>query len=451
VRATWRIGDRTASPRRILKQVTHMQPSSTFRFDTILKPGDTVAWPQGTGEPRGLTQRLVAERHKLPPIRLFIGMTASDTLSPACADRFTMQGLNGVGTNRRLTAKDVLDITPVHVSTVPKLLRGGSIAVDVALIRVRPTGVPNQYTVGVVADYTTALIQTARCVVAEVDERLPLTGHDALVSSGDIDVLLTADGDEVLLPDSVPSDVDLAVAHNVAAVIPDRATIQFGVGGLSVAVSRALFDHHELGVHSGLLSDIFVDLVEKGVVTNSHKGIDEGVSVTGCLFGTRRLFDHASNNVAIALRSVEYTHNLAVMARINSLFTVNSAIEVDVTGQVNAELAGGRYLGAVGGQVDFVRGAQYSSGGRSIIALPSTTPDGQTSRIVASLAGRPVTTPRSDVDMVITEYGVADLRGASLSQRLKRLSTIAHPDFRDDLLQGEPRTAQRPAMEASRA
>jgi acetyl-CoA hydrolase len=218
-----------------------------------------------------------------------------------------------------------------------------------------------------------------------------------------------------------------------------------------VAVSRALFDHHELGVHSGLLSDIFVDLVEKGVVTNSHKGIDEGVSVTGCLFGTRRLLDHASNNAAIALRSVEYTHNLAVMARINSLFTVNSAIEVDVTGQVNAELAGGRYLGAVGGQVDFVRGAQYSAGGRSIIALPSTTPDGQTSRIVASLAGRPVTTPRSDVDMVITEYGVADLRGASLSQRLKRLSTIAHPDFRDDLLQGEPRTAQRPAMEASRA
>ena len=139
------------------------------------------------------------------------------------------------------------------------------------------------------------------------------------------------------------------------------------------------------------------------------------------------------------------------MARINSLFTVNSAIEVDVTGQVNAELAGGRYLGAVGGQVDFVRGAQYSSGGRSIIALPSTTPDGQTSRIVASLAGRPVTTPRSDVDMVITEYGVADLRGASLSQRLKRLSTIAHPDFRDNLLQGEPRTAQRSAMEASRA
>ena len=427
-----------------------MQPSSTFRFDTILKPGDTVAWPQGTGEPRGLTQRLVAERQKLPAIRLFIGMTASDTLSPDCADRFEMQGLNGVGANRRLTAKGVLDITPVHVSTVPKLLRSGCIAVDVALIRVRPTGVHNQYTLGVVADYTAALIQAARCVVAEVDERLPLTGHDAVVSGEDIDVLVTADGDEVLLPDSAPSDLELAVARNVAAVIPDRATIQFGVGGLSAAVSRALFDHHELGVHSGLLSDIFVDLVEKGVVTNSHKGVDEGVSVTGCLFGTRRLFDHVSNNATIALRSVEYTHNLAVMSRINSLFTVNFAIEVDVTGQVNAELASERYLGAVGGQVDFVRGAQYSPGGRSIIALPSTTPDEQTSRIVASLAGRPVTTPRSDIDIVITEHGVADLRGSSLSQRLKRLSAIAHPNFRDELLGAEPRVKQ-PAMEASRA
>jgi acyl-CoA hydrolase len=432
-----------------------MQPSSTFRFDTILKPGDTVAWPQGTGEPRGLTQRLVAERHNLPRIRLFIGMMVSDTLSPACADCFDMQGLNGVGTNRRLTAKGVLDITPVHVSSVPKLLRSGNIVVDVALIRVRPTGVPNQYTLGVVADYTNALIQAARCVVAEVDERLPLTGQDALVAAEDIDIFVAADGGEALLPDAEPSAVELAVARNVAAVIPDRATVQFGVGGLAVAVSRALFDHRDLGVHTGVVSDVFVELVEKGVVTNAHKGIDAGVSVTGCLFGTRRLYDHASNNAAIALRSVEYTHNPAVMARINSLFTANFAIEVDVTGQVNAEFAGGRYLGAVGGQVDFVRGGQVSPGGRSIIALPSTTPDGKTSRIVASLAGRPVTTARSDVDLVITEHGVADLRGASLSQRLKRLSAIAHPDFRDDLMRGQPpvpaATAQPQAMEASRA
>jgi acyl-CoA hydrolase len=415
-----------------------MLRSSEFQFATILRAGDTVSWPQGTGEPRGLTRRLVADRHNLPLLRIFIGMVASDTLSPACADRFEMQGLNGVASNRGLTTKGVLDVTPVHVSAVPKLLRSRAISVDVALIRVRPTGKPGQYTVGMVADYTTALIETARCVIAEVDERLPITTHDALVSADDIDVFVKADGDEVLLPDTIPTEIEQTVARQVAAVIPNRATVQFGVGGLSVAVAQALFGHRDLGVHSGLVSDIFVDMVEKGVVTNAYKGIDKGITVAGCLFGTRRLVEHASNNPALALRSVEYTHSLAVMSQLQSLYSVNFAIEVDVTGQVNAEVAGGRYLGAVGGQADFVRGAQYSPGGRSIIALPSTTPDGKTSRIVASLGGNPVTTTRADVDLVITEYGIADLRGASFSKRLERLAAIAHPNFRDALLGSRP-------------
>lgn len=426
-----------------------MQPSSSFDFNSVLRHGDVVSWPQATGEPRGLTRRLVADRHRLPRIRLFVGLVSGDTLSPDCADRFEMQGLNGVGTNRRLTAKGLLDITPVHVSAMPRLLRSGHIHVDVALIRVRPTGRAGQYTVGVIADYTAALIKAARCVVAELDERLPLTGQDALVAAEDIDVLVAADNDEILLADDEPSALENAVAGNVASVIPDRATVQFGVGGLSVAVARALAGHRELGVHSGVVSDAVVDLVERGVVTNAHKGSDPGVTVAGGLLGTRRLNDYASGNRAVAMRSVEYTHNVAVMAQINKLFSVNFAVEVDVTGQVNAELAGGRYLGAIGGQVDFVRGAQYSPGGRSIIALPSTTADGRTSRIVASLAGRPVTTARSDIDMVVTEQGIADLRGASLGTRLKRLAAIAHPGFRDQLLAEAP-AAVRPEPEEVR-
>jgi acetyl-CoA hydrolase len=370
-------------------------------------------------------------------------MTASDTLSLACADRFTMQGLNGVGSNRLLTSKGLLDITPVHVSSVPAHLRSGAIKVDVALIRVRPTGKPGEYTLGVVADYTSALIKAARCVIAEIDERLPLTAQDALVAQDDIDVLVVADGDEVLLPDTEPSDVENAVARQAASLIPDKATVQFGIGGLSVALGRALMDHRELGVHSGVVSDVFVDLVEKGAVTNAHKGVDAGVSVLGCLFGTARLKDHVSGNAAIAMRSVEYTHNPQIMAQIRSLYSVNFAIEVDITGQVNAEVAAGRYLGAVGGQLDFVRGGQLSPGGRAIIALPSVTPDGKTSRIVASLEGRPVTTPRSDVDIVVTEYGVAELRGMSFDERRKRLAAIAHPNFRDALLRGASEPAQR--------
>jgi acyl-CoA hydrolase len=407
--------------------------SLAFDFRPILQPGDSVAWPQGTGEPLGLTRRLVAQRHDLPGIKLFLGMTASPTIGPDCAERFGLTGLNGAGSNRRLTAASVLDVIPAHVSAVPGLLRSRTIVVDVALIRVRPSPKPGHVTVGVVADYTRALVDAARCVIAEIDEHMPETAEDALLPIGTIDHFVTGDGDEILMPDPEATALDIAVAAQVAAFIPDRATIQLGVGSLPVAVARALLDHRNLGVHSGVVSDILVDLVERGVVTNAYKGLDPGVSITGGLFGTRRLFDYADGNRAIALRSADYTHHIGVMAQLRALYSVNSAVEIDLTGQVNSELAGKRYLGAVGGQVDFVRGAQASTGGRSIIALPSTTPDGKQSRIVASLDDRPVTTARSDVDVIITEFGVAELRGISLAERAKRLTAIAHPDFRDDL------------------
>lgn len=411
-------------------------PSSAFDFRAILRSGDTIAWPQGTGEPLGLTRRLVSQRHDLPAVRLFVGMSTSATLSAACADRFDITGLNGAGTNRGLAGAGVLDVIPVHVSDVPSLLRSRAIPVDVALIRVRPHTEPGRLSLGVVADYTAALIAAARCVVAEIDDRMPLTSQDAVVSIDAIDHFVRCDCEEILLPDGEPTAQERAVARRVAAFVPNRATVQLGIGNLPVAVGEALFDHRDLGIHTGVVSDILVDLIERGVVTNAHKGIDTGVSVTGCLFGSRRLFDYADGNPAIAMRSLDYTHNVVVMAKIHALHSVNSAIEVDLSGQVNAEQAGSRYLGAVGGQVDFVRGAKASKGGRSIIALPSTTPDGRCSRIVTALDGHPVTTARSDVDVVITEHGIADLRGCSLAQRATRLAAIAHPDFRDDLRAG---------------
>ena len=407
--------------------------SSEFDFTKVLRAGDVVAWPQGTGEPRGLTGRLVRQRHELPPVGLFVGMMTSKTLSAEHADRFTFRGLNGAGTNRHLTAAKVLDIIPAHVSAVPGLIRSCAVPIDVVLIRVRPHPKPGFFTVGVVADFTPSMIEAARCVIAELDDRLPITSQDALVARDAIDILVSCDADEILLPDPEPSPVDVRVAAQVARVIPDRATIQLGIGSLPVAVCRALAGHRELGIHSGVISDVVIDLVENGVVTNSHKGADAGCIVTGCLFGSRRLIDFADGNGALQMRSADYTHNIKVMAGVHRLHSINSAIEIDLTGQVNAEVAGDRYLGAVGGQVDFVRGAQASPGGRSIIALPSTTADGKRSRIVASLDGRPVTTGRADVELIVTEYGVADLRGRSLSERARRLAAIAHPDFRSDL------------------
>jgi acyl-CoA hydrolase len=407
--------------------------SSTFDFTPYVRSDDVVTWPQGTGEPLGLTRRLVAQRHALPPLEVFVGMTTSDTLSPEHADRFRFRTLNGAGTTRRLTLGNVAEIVPAYVSAVPGLVRSGAIRVDVVLLRVKRHPKPGHFTAGVMADFVPALVSAARCVIGEIDERLPLTAQDALVAESDIDVLTECDADEILLPDPEPDDMDRRVAAQVAALIPDGATIQVGVGGLPVAVCRALQGHRDLGVHSGVISDVVVDLIERGIVTNARKGIDVGISVTGGLFGTRRLMDFADRNDELEMRSSDYTHNQQVLARVQNLYAINSGIEVDLSGNVNSEVAGGRYLGAIGGQPDFVRGAIASPGGRAIIALPSTTPDGKHSRIVASLEGRPVTTPRADVDIVVTEYGAAELRGRSFSERAERLRAIAHPDFRDRL------------------
>jgi acetyl-CoA hydrolase len=210
--------------------------------------------------------------------------------------------------------------------------------------------------------------------------------------------------------------------------------VQLGVGTLPTAVAFALHEHRELGVHSGVVSDALVGLVESGVVTNAFKGRDTGKTVTGGLFGTQRLRDFAESTGLIDMRSVEYTHNIAVTASLPNFYTINSAIEIDLTGQVNSEVAGDRYLGAVGGQIDFVRAGVASAGGHSIIAVPSTTADGRQSRISASLLNRPVTTARSDIDIVVTEFGIAHLSGCALRERAVRLVAIAHPDHRESLM-----------------
>ncbi len=402
-----------------------------LRFADHLRPHDVIGWPQGPGEPLALTEALVAQREDLHAPVLFFGLSASATLRPEHAEHFAFRALNGAGTNRHISA--VADIVPCHVSSVPALLRSGHLRVDVALIQVKPLSTGG-FTLGVIADFTQALIRQARLVVALVNPALPATGGDARVDSDDIDLFVENDDRLIDMPDPAPSAIERAVAQQVAALIPDRATVQLGVGTLPAAVTRALSDHRELGVHSGVVSDALVDLVERGVVTNAHKGCDPGCSVTGGLFGTQRLRDFAERSRMIDMRCVEYTHHIAVTAALSQFHTINSAIEIDLSGQANAEIAGDRYLGAVGGQVDFVRGGMASSGGRSIIALPSTTSDGQRSRIVASLGGRPVTTARSDVDVIVTEYGAAHLRGCPLRERARRLIAIAHPDHREPLL-----------------
>jgi acyl-CoA hydrolase len=228
------------------------------------------------------------------------------------------------------------------------------------------------------------------------------------------------------------TDTDLAIARSVADYIEDGAVLQVGIGAVPDAILRLLHDRRDLGVHSGMLGDAIVDLVEAGVVTNRLKPIDQGVSVTTALIGTKRLYQFAHENAQIALRSSPYTHDAGVLARLPKLVTINSAVEVDLMSQVNAEQSGAQYLGGTGGQVDFVRAGARSRGGHAIIALPATAKGGEVSRIAVNLSG-PVTTARSDVDVIVTEFGAAELKGQTLAERARRLIAIAHPNFRESL------------------
>jgi acyl-CoA hydrolase len=401
-----------------------------LRFVEHLSAYDVVGWPQGPGEPLALTERLVAQREELTSPTLLFGLTSSETLRPELASHFAFRALNGAGNNRRVTA--FADIVPCHVSAIPALFREKLLRLDVALIQVRPLS-NGKYTLGVISDFSEAMVKAARFVIALVNPALPATGSDACIEAEQIDMLVECDDRIIDMPDPKPSAEEQMVASQVAALIPNRATVQLGVGTLPTAVAHALYDHRDLGVHSGVVSDALVDLVERGVVTNAFKGRDLGRTVTGGLFGTRRLRDFANSTDLIEMRNAEYTHDIAVTSSLSQFYTINSAIEVDLTGQANAEIAGNRYLGAVGGQVDYVRAGVASPGGRSIIAFPSTTPDGKHSRITALLEGRPVTTARSDVDIVVTEFGAAHLRGCSLRERATRLLAIAHPAHREKL------------------
>jgi acyl-CoA hydrolase len=401
-----------------------------LHFADLVRSGEVVAWPQGPGEPLALTERLISQGPDLRRPTLLFGLTQSDTLQPGLIRDFDLYALNGSGTSRRVAA--LADIFPCHLSALPGLIRGGSLRVDVCLVQVRPLA-DGRFTLGVICDFAHAMLQRARLVVALLNPALPAMGGDAVVDAQDIDVLVDGDERIIDLPDPIPSAVEHAVARRVAALVPDQATVQLGVGTLPAAVALALRDHRGLGLHSGVVSDAIVELVERGVVTNAHKVRDVGRIVTGGLFGTQRLRRFAEQCGLFNMRNVDHTHQLPVMAGLSKFHTINSGIEIDLGGQVNAEVAGGRYLGAVGGYVDFVRGAQASPGGRSIIAFPSTTLDGRHSRIVASLGERPATVARSDVDTVVTEHGVACLRGCSLAERARRLIAIAHPDQREAL------------------
>jgi acyl-CoA hydrolase len=395
-------------------------------FREFLRPNDMVVWGQGCGEPRSLTESLMAQRRAIGRFKVFTGLCYSETPDLQFTDAVEFVSYHGGGSNQRLGQN--LDILPCHYFQLPNILRDRC---DVLLLQLSPADKAGNYSLGLSHDYVLPLIDSARVVIAEVNDQVPWTAGERTINAADIDVLARSSRPPLELPLRPSDRIDRAIAATVAGLIEDGATLQIGVGALPAAILAALSGHRRLGVHSGSLFDPVVDLLQSGVIDNSRKGIDDGVTIAGTLLGTHKLFAFANCNRQIQMRSAIYTHDSEVMGRLNKFVALNSAIEVDLTGQVNAEIADGRYLGAVGGAVDFIRGAQRSRGGLAITALRSRA--GGKPKIVGQLSG-PVSTSRADTGIVVTEYGVADLRGQPLKERIKRMIAIAHPDDRNALI-----------------
>ena len=407
----------------------------------FLRPGDRIVIGQACGEPTTLVEALTEQGRDIGGLSAFIATSFSGLLTPEATDGISMSSMGAIGTLRALTREHRLSVIPCHVSQIAPLIEAGTIGCDVAFVQVSPANADGDHSFGLTSDHVQAAVARARLVVAEVNEQVPFS-YGELLPAARIDCAVQVSRPPTEVPPPRIGPTDEAIAKHVAAFIEDGSVLQTGIGAVPDAVLRLLHDRRDLGVHSGMLGDSLVDLVQAGVVTNARKRIDRGIAISGALIGTRRLYDFAHRNPQLRMCTAAYTHDATVLAQLDSLVTINSALEVDLTGQVNAEQSGSAYLGGTGGQVDFVRGGARSPGGHSVIALPATAKGGTISRITARLSG-PVSTARSEVDVIVTEFGSAELRGQSLAERTRRLIAIAHPAFQEELARAAHTIQQR--------
>ena len=403
---------------------------SALEFSGIIRSGDAVMWGQASAEPLPLSRALMEQRHAIGSFSVFLGVSFSDTLKEEHADCIRFSAYCGTGGNRVLAKAGKLDILPCHYSELPGLIASGQLKVDVLLLQLAPPNERGEYSLSLAHEYLIPALKTARVVVAEVNEQAPWTYGEHTVHEEDLDFIVRTAREPIQFSNPQPGPAELEIARIIAGLIEDGATLQFGLGALPETILAQLGDRRDLGVHSGAIGDQVATLMQAGVINNARKSIDRGRTVAGVMFGSKRLHDFVHNNPQVQFRSCDYTHGADVLAQIEHFVALNSAVEVDLTGQINAEVAAGVYVGGVGGAGDFLRAARRSKGGLPIVALPSTA--GRHSRIVAKLNG-PVSTPRSDAGIIVTEFGMADLRGASLSERTQKMIAIAHPEQREQL------------------
>jgi 4-hydroxybutyrate CoA-transferase len=405
--------------------------------------GNRVWIHTGCATPEPLVEALTARADDLHDVEIFhmVACGSAAYCQPEMAGHFRLNSLFLSGCVRGAVAEGRADYSPISLSDIENFLESGEMPLDVALIQTAPPDAHGFLSLGVSVDCTLTAARRARVIVAEVNHQMPRTLGDTYLHVSQVTAVVETSRPVLELRPEPATGVQERVARNVASLIPDGATLQMGIGGIPNAVLTCLSNHRDLGIHSEMCSDGVVPLIESGVINGSRKSLHPGKAVTGFVLGSKLLFDFLDSNPGFEFMPTRYVNDPFVIGQNNDMISINSALQVDVTGQVCADSIGTRPYSGFGGQLDFIRGAGRSRGGKPIIALPATAKNGTVSRIVPMLdPGAGVVTTRSDVHYVVTEYGIAYLRGKTLRQRAEALIEIADPKFRDELWDFAERT-----------
>jgi len=425
-----------AQPRRWLTDQYRSRCMTAAEALRAVRSGDRVWIQSGCGTPSTLVDALVARAGDLRDVEVVHMMTlgSADYTRPEYEGRFRHRGLFLGANVREAVAAGRADYTPIFLSEIEALFESGAMPLDVILMQVSPPDAHGYVSLGTTVDCTLTATRFARTVIAEVNERMPRTHGDTFIHMSRISAFVENSRPLLEFRTDPFTEMHLRVARNVASLIPDGATLQTGIGGIPEAVLTCLGDKRDLGIHTEMCPDGVIELIESGVINGQRKSLHRGKAVLAFVLGTSRLFEFLHENPSFEFRSISYTNDPFVVAQNDRMVAINSALQVDLTGQVCADSLGTRPYSGFGGQIDFIRGAARSRGGIPIIALPSTARGGAISRIVPVLEpGAGVVTSRADVHYVVTEHGIASLHGKTLRERAEALIAIADPQFQGEL------------------
>lgn len=403
-----------------------------------VQSGNRVYVQAAAATPGVLTKALADRAGELQDVEVCHLHTEGDApyANPELSDSFFVNSFF-IGKNVRHTiAAGNGSYTPVFLSELPRLFRKQVLSLDVVFVHVTPPDSHGYCSLGVSVEGTVAAIENAKTVIAQVNPNMPRTFGDGLIHISEIDYMVEVDVPLFGHEPAPISEQEDKIGEYVASLIEDRSTLQMGIGSIPNAALKKLVNHKDLGLHTEMFSDGVIDLIESNVINSNYKGVAKGRALATFLIGSKRLYDFVDDNLFIEMRESSFVNDTSVIRRNPKMIAINSAIEVDVTGQVSADSIGYRMYSGVGGQMDFIRGASLSDGGKAIIALPSVTKNGDSKIVPFLKQGGGVVTTRSHVQYVVTEYGIADLYGKNLKQRVKELVKIAHPDHRESVERG---------------